>query len=136
MNGVVRSLLDEVIDYIDRNIYLYNAILFGSYAKNCENMHSDIDLLLIFNELPKEIDFINMLNSFRKRIEIPIVFHINRSLYGRKYGRYGRIYGKLNRYEDSAVFHIFYSSKSFVDRYKDRDILLIEVFKHGKSLVM
>jgi len=139
MNRDIKYLIENVIDYLDK-LHLVDIILFGSYAKHHENKYSDIDLLFIFNEMPNRNNIINALNSFRKQAEVPITFNIDSSL--EYHPKINRKYHKPNyinhsgQYKQNIVLHIFYSSESFVDRYRDRDIFLIEVFKHGKSLVL
>lgn len=65
--------LRTMLDYFERNLKsaLYILLLFGSYAKQKQTKHSDIDLLFIVSKQDMEND-INKIASL-----IPLKIHIN-----------------------------------------------------------
>jgi len=58
-----------------KNINIVGAYLFGSFAKGADQLDSDIDLAIIFNELQDEIDMQIQLMKFRRKFDLRIEPH-------------------------------------------------------------
>ena len=56
-----KPIIDEMVDRIVKNFNPVKIILFGSFAKGTPNFHSDVDLLVILDELDaKESDTVKI----------------------------------------------------------------------------
>ncbi|MBN2395619.1 MAG: aminoglycoside 6-adenylyltransferase [Candidatus Atribacteria bacterium] len=61
---MVQNLLKEIKNWAHKNNDLDSLLLVGSYASNKARQDSDIDLVLIFNDLNKYVNNLDWINEF------------------------------------------------------------------------
>lgn len=70
----IREILQNNKKYFEEKYFVDNFLLFGSYAKNCQTINSDIDLLVNFKQPVDMFEFIDLQeyisNLFDKKIDL------------------------------------------------------------------
>jgi len=65
------GIVDKVAKALKDNENIVFAILFGSYAKNLINIHSDIDLAIYFKERPSFDELSELISSIALALNVP-----------------------------------------------------------------
>ena len=70
----IRKIIHDSKDYFEKKYFVDKFFLFGSYAKNLQTSHSDIDLLVTFKQPVDMFDFIDLQDYltklFNKKIDL------------------------------------------------------------------
>ena len=70
----IRKIIYESKDYFEKKYFVDKFFLFGSYAKNLQTSHSDIDLLVTFKQPVDMFEFIDLQDYltklFNKKIDL------------------------------------------------------------------
>ena len=70
----IKAILKEHNEFLEKNYFVKNFLLFGSYAKNQQTPDSDIDLLVNFKQPIDFFEFIDLQDYisglFNKKIDL------------------------------------------------------------------
>ena len=76
-NSEIMNIINKYVENLSKEIVINKVILFGSYAKNCADEYSDIDIAIISDDFSGNIekDFILAMNAC-KDVDLRIEPHI------------------------------------------------------------
>lgn len=70
------EIVKKYIDYLmNNNFYIQRVYLFGSYAKGIVDKDSDIDIAVVFKDLPDSFDMQVQLMKLRRKFDTRIEPH-------------------------------------------------------------
>jgi predicted nucleotidyltransferase len=136
---MVQNLLKEIKNWAHKNNDLDSLLLVGSYASNKARQDSDIDLVLIFNDLNKYVNNLDWIKEFREIVKYEIEYW-GRVISVRAWYKNGiEVEFGITSTEwseipvDNGTFRVVSNgSKILVDKSKKLRQLLLEVKKERK----
>ncbi len=70
--STIQAQLRQQLPFLQQHYHIRSLEIFGSYATGRAQEHSDLDLLVSFEELPTLLKFIEMENYISDLIGIPV----------------------------------------------------------------